>query len=121
MCIQIYIMINRLDLVRESLNLLEQADEDSILVQLTSAYIFIGKGSSRFDDVVHILAGLSKQYGPSLMLLNCMAAANTVGAKYEAAEGNLKEALTEFTGENDADTLVNLVVCSQHLGKKGGD
>ena len=75
MCVQIYIKIDRLDLARESLNLLKQADEDSILAQLTSAYIAIGQGSSRSDDAVHILAGLSEQYGPSLMLLNCMAVA----------------------------------------------
>ena len=75
MCVQIYIKIDRFDLARESLNLLKQAGEDSILAQLTSAYISIGQGSSRSDDAVHILAGLSEQYGPSLMLLNCMAVA----------------------------------------------
>jgi hypothetical protein len=75
MCVQNYIKIDRLDLARESLNLLKQADEDLILAQLTSAYISIGQGSSRSDDAVHILAGLSEQYGPSLMLLNCMAVA----------------------------------------------
>ena len=43
------------------------------------------------------------------------------GGKYEAAESNLREAIDEFGGENDADTLVNMVVCSQHLGRKGAD
>lgn len=121
MCVQIYIKIDRLDLANDALNLLKQADEDSILAQLTSAYVAISTGKSRSDDAVHILSGLSEQYGPSLMLLNCMAAANMVGAKYEAAEGNLKEAVAEFGGQNDADTLVNLVVCAQHLGRKGGE
>ena len=121
MCIQLYIKIDRLDLANEALNLLKQADEDSILAQLTSAYLAIATGRSRADDAVHMLMGLSEQYGPSLMLLNCLAVANLVGGKYEAAESNLREAIDEFGGENDADTLVNMVVCSQHLGRKGAD
>eukprot|EP00571_Detonula_confervacea_P017282 CAMPEP_0172297072 /NCGR_PEP_ID=MMETSP1058-20130122/229_1 /TAXON_ID=83371 /ORGANISM="Detonula confervacea, Strain CCMP 353" /LENGTH=303 /DNA_ID=CAMNT_0013006177 /DNA_START=23 /DNA_END=934 /DNA_ORIENTATION=- len=122
MCVQLYIKIDRLDLAKDTLNLLKQADEDSILAQLTSAYLAIAQGSSRSADAAHILAGLSEQYGPSLMLLNCLAVANMVGSKYEAAESNLKEAMSsEFGGENDADTLVNMVVCSQHLGRKSSD
>lgn len=121
MCVQIYIKIDRLDLAKSTLDLLKQADEDSILAQLTSAYLAIAQGTSRSADAAHILAGLSEQYGPSLMLLNCLAVANMVGSKYEAAESNLKEAMSEFGGENDADTLVNLVVCSQHLGRKAVD
>ena len=119
MCVQIYIKIDRFDLADESLNLLKQADEDSILAQLSAAYLAIAKGSSTSSDAVHLLGGLSEQYGPSIMLLNCMAAANMVSGKYEAAEANLKEALSEeFGGSNNADALVNIVVCGQHMGKK---
>ncbi len=100
---------------------MKQADEDSVLVQLTSANRAVAQGISRSEDAVHILASLSEQYGPSLMLLNCMAMANIVGGKYEAAEGNLKEAILDFWGENDLDTLMNMVVCSQYSGKKGGE
>lgn len=121
MCVQIYIRIDRLDLAKDALNLLKQADEDSVLAQLTGAYLSIARGSSGSDDAVHVLAGLSEQYGPSLMLLNCTAAANMVGGKYEAAEGNLRAAISEFGGGGDPDTLVNMVVCSQHLGKKGAE
>jgi coatomer protein complex subunit epsilon len=121
MCVQIYIKIDRLDLAKDALNLLRQADEDSVLVQLATAYVALAQGSSRADDAAHIFAALSEQYGPSLMLLNCSAVANMVGGKYDAAEGNLREAITEFGGGTDADTLVNMVVCSQYLGKGGGD
>mmetsp|Transcript_15895 Transcript_15895/g.20410 ORF Transcript_15895/g.20410 Transcript_15895/m.20410 type:complete len:160 (+) Transcript_15895:3-482(+) len=121
MCVQIYIRIDRLDLAKEALDLLKQADEDSILAQLTGAYLAIAEGSSRSDDAVHVLASLSEQYGPSLMLLNCMAVANITGGKYDAAEGNLKAAVNEFGGASDADTLVNLVVVSQYLGRKGSE
>ncbi|KAL3795559.1 hypothetical protein HJC23_009272 [Cyclotella cryptica] len=122
MCIQIYIKIDRLDLANDALNLLKQADEDSVLAQLGSAQLAIAHGRSRSDDAVHILSGLSEQYGPSVMLLNSLAVANMVSGKYEAAEGNLKEALGEEAGgAKDADTLVNLVVCAQHLGKKSAE
>ena len=121
MCVQIYIKIERLDMARDALNLMKQADEDSILVQLASVHLALAQGSSRAEDAIHILASLSEQYGPSLMLLNCMAVANIVGGKYEAAEGNLKEAISDLGGDNDPDTLVNMVVCSQYLGKKRGD
>jgi len=120
MCVQIYLNIDRLDLANESLGLLKQADEDSILAQLASAYVAIASGRSSAGDAVHILAGLSEQYGPSLTLLNATAAANMVAANYEAAESNLKAAVLEFEGGDDADTLVNLVVCAQHLGKGKG-
>ena len=89
---------------------------------MAASYLAVAKGSGTSDDAVHILSGLSEQYGPSLMLLNCIAVANMVGGKYEAAEGNLKEAMSqEFGGSNDADALVNIVVCGQHLGKKPAD
>ena len=78
-CVQLYIKIDRLDLANNALNLLKQVDEDSILAQLTSAYLAIAKGSSHSNDAAHILGGLSKQYGPSLMLLNCTVVANIVG------------------------------------------
>jgi hypothetical protein len=87
-------------------------------VQLASVHLALAQGSSRAEDAIHILASLSEQYGPSLMLLNCMALANIVGGSMrpQSAEGNLKEAIADFGGDNDPDTLVNMVVCSQYLG-----
>jgi len=61
MCVQIYIKMERLDLARDALNLMKQADEDSVLVQLTSAHLAMAHGSSRSDDAAHILASLSEQ------------------------------------------------------------
>ncbi len=53
------------------------------------------------------------------MLLNCMAVANIVGGGQVRGHG--REFEGDFGGENDLDTLVNMVVCSQYLGKKGGE
>lgn len=118
MCLLIYLKIDRLDLAQQSLDLLKQADEDSVLAQLGAAHLAVAHGRSKAEDAVHILSGLSEQYGPSPMLLNSLAAANMAGGKYDAAEGNLNEALAVGgEGGPDADTLVNLVVCMQHTGK----
>ena len=82
-------------------------------------------GRSKAEDAVHILSGLSEQYGPSVLLLNSLAVANMVGGKYELAEGNLNEALQQSSSgasnAEDADTLVNLVVCMQHMGKSSNE
>ena len=121
LCVQIYLRIDRPDLAHESLGLLKQADEDSILAQLASAHVAIAAGrSAAGGDAVHLLAGLSEQYGPSRTLLNVTAAAHMVAGNYAAAEGHLQAAVQEFGGEDDADTLVNLVVCAQYLGKGKG-
>jgi len=125
MCILIYIKIDRLDLAEQSLDLLKQADEDSVLAQLGCAHLSVAYGRSKAEDAVHILSGLSEQYGPSVLLLNSLAVANMVGGKYELAEGNLNEALQQSSGgganAEDADTLVNLVVCMQHMGKSSNE
>jgi len=115
-CLQIYIKIDRLDLAENNLMLMKQADEDSTLAQLCKAYLSIAHGSSRADDAIYAIGHLSEQYGPSPVLLNCMAVANIVASRYAAAETNLNDALQE--DPMNADALVNLIVCSHHMGKK---
>jgi coatomer protein complex subunit epsilon len=122
MCTQIYIKIDRYDLAIETYGLLKQADEDSVLVQLTSVYIALAQGgSSKADDAIHTLLSLTEQYGPSLLLLNCTAVANIVGGKYDIADMALKDAISNYDGgSTDVDTLVNLIVCAQYLDKGTG-
>jgi hypothetical protein len=78
-------------------------------------------GSGKADDAIHTLLGLTEQYGPSLLLLNCTAVANIVGNKYDIAEMALKEAISNYEGSTDVDTLVNSIVCAQYLDKGGGN
>jgi coatomer protein complex subunit epsilon len=116
-CLQIYLKMDRLDLAEEQLRLMKQADEDAILTQLCQAFLSLATGSSRADDATYVLTHLTEQYGPSPFLLNCLALANISAGRYDSAESALKEALSEDTTAN-ADTLVNLCVCYQHLGKE---
>jgi len=116
LCLQIYLRIDRMDLARQQLELLRKSDEDAVLTQLSSVYLDIANGRSTAPDAVHTLGSLTEQYGPSLALLNCVAVAQMTAGNFEAAEAVLTEAAQE--GSNDADTLINTVVCYQHLAKE---
>lgn len=52
---------------------------------------------------------------PQVMLRNGSAVAHIHMAKFEEAERLLLDAITK--GQNDPDTLINLVCCYQHMGK----
>jgi len=115
--LQIYIKIDRIDLAKQQLGLLKQADEDAVLTQLGSVYISLATGSSGASDAIHSLNSLMEQYGPSPFLLNLVACAHIQAGQYAAAEKRLEESLTEFPDVLIPDTIVNMIVCSQHLGK----
>lgn len=117
LAVQIYIRMDRLDLAKNTLCTMKQRDEESVLTQLCGVYINLAIGRSEGNDAIHTLGSLSEQYGNSPMLLNLSAAANIVAARYDVAERCLTEAIGEETSGSSSDTLINLVVCYQHLGK----
>lgn len=115
--LQIYLRIDRIDLAKQQLELLRQADEDAVLTQLGGVFVSIATGRSMANDAIHHLNSLSEQYGQSPMLLNIAAVAHMTAGNMEGAENALNEARTEHGCADDADTLVNTVVCYQHMGK----
>jgi predicted negative regulator of RcsB-dependent stress response len=120
LCVQIYILLDRLDLAEQTLQQMRKTDEDSMLTQLSSVQVALATGSSMAGEAVHTLTQISEQYGPSPMLLNLMACAHLQGGSYAEAEAKLMQAREEF-GVDDADTLVNLIVASQYQHKPIGD
>jgi coatomer protein complex subunit epsilon len=120
LCIQIYILLDRLDLAEQTLQQLRKTDDDSMLTQLSSVQIALATGSSMAQEAVHTLNQISEQYGPSPMLLNLMACAHMQAANYAEAEQKLTQAREEFVAD-DADTLVNLIVASQYQHKPIGE
>lgn len=120
MCVQIYIMLDRLDLAKQSLQKMRKSDEDSVLTQLASVHIALATGSSVAGDAIHTVNQLSEQYGPSPFLLNLSACAHMQAGKYIEADSKLGQARLEF-GATDVDTLVNSIVVSQYLQKPIGD
>ena len=67
MKLQIFIKIDRLDLAREQLQLLKQADEDSMLAQLGSVYVHLATGSTGAADAAHSLNSLTEQHIEDVM------------------------------------------------------
>ena len=116
MLVQIYIRMDRIDLAKDTLRLMKQADEEAILTQLSLVYIQIASGRSEVQDAIHHLNSLSEQYGPSPMLLINAAVANMVADNFGAASNLLNEVLAE-DAEN-VDALINLLVCYQHEGRE---
>merc|ERR1711935_214935 len=116
LCVQIYIILDRLDLAQNTLQQLRKTDEDSMFTQLASVQVALATGSSLAGEAVHTLTQISEQYGPSPMLLNLMACAQMQGGNYAEAERKLVQAREEFSAD-DADTIVNLIVASQYQHK----
>jgi coatomer protein complex subunit epsilon len=114
--LQLYLQLDRLDLAKKQLQMLRQADEDSILCHLGAVYIALATGSSAAQDALHSLQQLSEQYGPSILLLNLTACAHLQAGQYAQAESKLEQARQEL-GATDADTLVNLIVACQYQQK----
>ena len=115
-CVQIYLLLDRLDLAEKAVDQLRRSDEESMLTQLASVQVALATGSSMAAEAVHTLTQISEQYGPSPMLLNLMACANLQAGNYAEAESKLMQAREEFSA-NDADTLVNLIVACQYQHK----
>jgi coatomer protein complex subunit epsilon len=111
---QIYLRMDRIDLAKQTLVAMKQADEEAVLTQLCACYVNIVSGKSKALDAVHLLTSLTEQYGACTMLLNLTAVGYMTAEKYAEAETSLMEAAAE--GE-DVDTLINLIVCYQQQGK----
>lgn len=122
--IQIYLHINRLDLAKNVLKTLSDADEDAVLTQLSAVQVYLFAGRSHTEDALHRINSLLEQYGPSSMLLNYMVIAYMTLEEYNTAENIIKEIVLLDTDSGQiasVDTLINKLVCYQHLGKGSGD
>jgi coatomer subunit epsilon len=119
-CVQIYIMIDRLDLAAQALAQMRRKDEDSMLTQVSGVHVALATGSSAAADAIHTLNQLSEQYGPSPFLLNLMACAYLQSGKYDEADSKLEQARVEFQA-TDVDTLANSIVAMQYQSKPTDD
>jgi coatomer subunit epsilon len=115
--LQVYLRIDRLDLAQQQLHQMKLADEDAILTQLGGIYCNLAVGTSGAADALHSVSALLEQYGPSPLLFNIMACALMLKGSHADAEQRLQECLQEFPDSNVPDTLINMIVCSQHQQK----
>ncbi|KAG6502202.1 hypothetical protein ZIOFF_042091 [Zingiber officinale] len=91
---------------------MQQIDEDHTLTQLANAWLDLAVGGSKIQEAYLIFQDFSEKYG---MVLNGKAVCCIHMGRFDEAESLLLEALNKDA--KDAETLVNLVVCSLHLSK----
>eukprot|EP01120_Amphizonella_sp_Union-15-10_P013134 TRINITY_DN6067_c0_g1_i1.p1 TRINITY_DN6067_c0_g1~~TRINITY_DN6067_c0_g1_i1.p1 ORF type:complete len:290 (-),score=49.32 TRINITY_DN6067_c0_g1_i1:99-968(-) len=113
--VQIYLSMQRVDLAEKELNAMQSLGDDAIQTQLAAAWIAIAQGGEKFQEALDIYQELIDKYGQSVPLLNGVAIASINLNKLPDAERALLDALEK--NPNSPETLVNLVVCYQHMKK----
>ncbi|KAJ2958250.1 hypothetical protein NQZ79_g6116 [Umbelopsis isabellina] len=140
LAIQIYIQMDRVDLARKEVANVKSWADDALLAQLLEAWVDLRIGGDKYQDAFYIFEEFAQSNtSATVKLLNNLAVSNLALGRYPEAESHLMEAVSKvkcrimsnmhacivrlnislgvLQDSNDADTLVNLIVCSNLTGK----
>ncbi|TKR77787.1 hypothetical protein L596_018699 [Steinernema carpocapsae] len=113
--IQCLLKLDRADLATKELRKMQEIDEDATLSQLALAWCNMYVGKDKLNDAFYIYQEMMDKYGANPTLLVSQASCLIQQEKYAEAEKLLMDA--QQRDAHNAEVLVNLVACSQFLGK----
>lgn len=116
MCVQIYLKMDRVDLASKAVSMMADIDDDDVLTQLCTAWLYIAQGGNKITEASFLLQELVDKFGPSTTVMVSSAVCQLHLANYNDANNFLKQARAlalETGGKVSADTLINYVVALQ--------
>jgi coatomer subunit epsilon len=114
-CVQVYLRMDRPDQAERAASAMMQIDEDCAISQLCVAWVGLALGGAKVKDAFYTFQELAERYQWTAQLYSSCAVAHMKMGEFEEAERELGEALAK--APQDAETLANLVVCAQHMGR----
>lgn len=127
LCVQIYLALDRRELADKTLRAMQDLDDNDTLTQLASTWVCTVAGGERVTEAYFLLQELVDKFGPSVTVLNALAVCQIALRNYSDAFQHLRQAreLALNSGGAGGDnkklvsevTLVNTLVCLQHLQK----
>jgi len=122
-CVRGYLAIDRPELASKCVKAMQDLDDDDTLTQLAAALLGIYSGGEKVTEAAFLLQELLEKFGPSVPVLNSLAVCDIHQRNYAQAFQYTKQArelALKQGGKVTAETLLNSIVCLQHL-RKGAD